>query len=202
MDRNVTDHKIDIIVDSFELYVEDNSDDDFQPVVTARKRKSRENIPQSGPQKRLKGKEKATDSEVTTTSSTGISTTDEPTMLNKITFEDNYLEYSSDDFDAPVVKRPFLGESTKSAFRIIKSTSAAVGSSTTTPKTNLTPPKPNEPVPIAFKSAATSVKTSVIKEDPKKMSKRVMTIKATLHMPLPSQSTYIYKNWHQMKVLR
>jgi hypothetical protein len=41
MDRNVTDHKIDTIVDSFELYVEDNSDDDFQPVVTARERKSK-----------------------------------------------------------------------------------------------------------------------------------------------------------------
>ncbi|KAG1128238.1 hypothetical protein G6F37_013698 [Rhizopus arrhizus] len=108
MDRNVTDHKIDTIVDSFELYVEDNSDDDFQPVVTARKRKSRENIPQSGLQKRLKGKGKATDSEVTTTSSTGISTTDETIMFNKITLDDYDLEYSSDDFDAPVVKRLFM----------------------------------------------------------------------------------------------
>ncbi|KAG1021311.1 hypothetical protein G6F43_014283 [Rhizopus delemar] len=125
MDRNATDHKIDIIIDSFKLYVEDNSDDDFQPAVTARKRKSKENTPQSGSQKRLKGKGKATDSEVTTTSSIGISTTDEPIMFNKITLEDNDLECSSDDFDAPVVKRPFLGESTKSALRITKSTSAA-----------------------------------------------------------------------------
>ncbi|KAG1135240.1 hypothetical protein G6F38_012943 [Rhizopus arrhizus] len=100
--------------DSFELYVENNSDDDFQPAVTARKRKSRENIPQSGLQKRLKGKGKATDSEVTTTSSTGISTADETIMFNKITLDDYDLEYSSDDFDAPVVKRPFLSESTKS----------------------------------------------------------------------------------------
>ncbi|KAG1137121.1 hypothetical protein G6F37_011468 [Rhizopus arrhizus] len=96
--------------DSFELYVEDNSDDDFQPVVTARKRKSRESIPQSGSQKRLKGKGKATDSEFTTTSSTGISTTDEPTMFNKITLDDYDFAYSSDNFDAPVVKRPFWGE--------------------------------------------------------------------------------------------
>ncbi|KAG1040758.1 hypothetical protein G6F43_012222 [Rhizopus delemar] len=166
--------------DSFKLYVEDNSDDDFQPVAISRKRKSRENIPQSGSPKRLKGKGKATDSEVTTTSSIGISTTDEPIVFNKITLEDNDLEYSSDDFDAPVVKRPFLGESTKSAFRITKSTSAAVGSSTTTPKTSLTPPKPNEPVPTAFKSTAASVKSSDIKEDSKKMSKRVMTIKTTV----------------------
>ncbi|KAG1035678.1 hypothetical protein G6F43_013191 [Rhizopus delemar] len=121
--------------DSFELYVEGNSDDDFQPVVTARKRKSRENTPQSGSQKRLKGKGKATDSEVNTTSSIGISTTDEPIVFNKITLEDNDLEYSSDDFDAPVDKRPFLGESTKSALRITKSTSAAVESSSTASKT-------------------------------------------------------------------
>ncbi|KAG1155405.1 hypothetical protein G6F37_008575 [Rhizopus arrhizus] len=181
--------------DSFELYVENNSDDDFQPAVTARKRKSRENIPQSGLQKRLKGKGKATDSEVTTTSSTGISTTDETIMFNKITLDDYDLEYSSDDFDAPVVKRPFLGESTKSAFRMTRSTSAAVESSTT-----------------AFNSAATSIKSnfcpvpvdkaSDIKEGPKKISKRVMTIKTTLHIPLPSQSTYIYKSWQQMKILR
>ncbi|KAG1032480.1 hypothetical protein G6F43_013763 [Rhizopus delemar] len=181
--------------DSFELYVEDNSDDDFQPVVTARKRKSRENILQSGPQKRLKGKGKATDSEVTATSSTGISTTDEPPVFNKITLEDNDLEYSSDYFDAPVIKRPFLGESTKSALRITKSTSAAVESSTTASKISISSPKPSEPVPTAFKSAATSVKASDIKEGPKKISKRVMTIKTTLHIPLPSQSTYIYKNW-------
>jgi hypothetical protein len=41
MDRKVTIHKIDTIIDSFELYVDDNSDDDFQPVVKARKRKSK-----------------------------------------------------------------------------------------------------------------------------------------------------------------
>jgi uncharacterized protein YydD (DUF2326 family) len=41
MDRNVTDHKVDTIIDSFELYVEDNTDDDLQLVVTARKRKSK-----------------------------------------------------------------------------------------------------------------------------------------------------------------
>ncbi|KAG1137908.1 hypothetical protein G6F37_011908 [Rhizopus arrhizus] len=181
MDRNVTDHKIDITINSFELYVEDNSDDDLQPV---------ENTPQSGPQKRLKGKGKATDSEVTTISSTSISTTDETIMFNKITLDDYDLEYSSDDFDAPVVKRPFLSESTKSDFRITKLTSAAVESSTTASKTSLTSLKPSKPVPTAFKSAATSVKSSFcpvsvdkasdIKEGPKKISKRVMTIKTTV----------------------
>ncbi|EIE78376.1 hypothetical protein RO3G_03080 [Rhizopus delemar RA 99-880] len=173
MDRNVTDHKI-----------------------------GKENTPQSGSQKRFKGKGKAIDSEVITTSSIGISTTDEPIMFNKITLEDNDLEYSSDDFDAPVVKRPFLGESTKSALRITKSTSAAVESSTTASKTSISSPKPSEPVPTAFKSAATSVKASDIKEGPKKISKRVMTIKTTLHILLPSQNTYIYKNWQKMKILR
>ncbi|KAG0924967.1 hypothetical protein G6F29_006236 [Rhizopus arrhizus] len=193
MDRNVIDHKIDTIIDSFELYVEDNSDDDLQPVVTARKRKSRENTPQSGSQKRLKGKGKATDSEVTTTNSTGISTTDELTMFNKITLDDYDLEYSSDDFDAPVVKRLFLGEST----------SAAVESSTTAFKTSLTSHKPRKPVPTAFKSAATSVKSnfcpvpvdkaSDIKEGPKNISKRVMTIKTILKniwKPVYLQSLY------------
>ncbi|KAG1054613.1 hypothetical protein G6F43_003387 [Rhizopus delemar] len=136
--------------DSFELYVEDNSDDDFQPVVTARKRKSRENIPQSGSQKKLKDKGKATDSEVTTTSITGISTTDEPTVFNKITLEDNDLDY----FDAPVIKRPFLGESTKSASRITKSTSTAVKSSSTASKTSINSPKPSKSTPTAFKSAS------------------------------------------------
>ncbi|KAG1040220.1 hypothetical protein G6F43_012334 [Rhizopus delemar] len=101
-------------------------------------------------------------------------------MFNKITLEDNDLECSSDDFDAPVVKRPFLGESTKSALRITKSTSAAVESSTTASKTSISSPKPSEPVPTAFKSAATSVKASDIKEGPKKISKRVMTIKTTV----------------------
>ncbi|EIE84514.1 hypothetical protein RO3G_09224 [Rhizopus delemar RA 99-880] len=197
MDRNVTDHKIDIITDSFELYVEDNTDDGFQPVVTARKRKN---------------KGKATDSEVITTSSTGISTTDEPTVFNRITLEDNDLEYSSDDFDAPIIKRPFLSELTKSASRITKPTSTAVESSTTASKTSLTSSKPSKLVPTAFKSAATSVKSSFcpvpvdkasdIKEGPKKISKGVMTIKTTLHIPLLSQSTYIYKNWQQMKILR
>ncbi|KAG1148316.1 hypothetical protein G6F37_011627 [Rhizopus arrhizus] len=190
MDRNVTDHKIDTIIDSFELYVEVNSDDDFQPVVIARKRKSMENTPQSKSQKRLKGKGKATDSEVTTTSSTGIFSTDEPTMFNKITLDDYDHEYSSDDFDAPVVKRLFLDESTKSAFCITKSTSAAVESSITASKTSLNSPKPSKPVPTAFKSAAASVKSSFcpvpidkasdIKEGPKKISKRVMTIKTTV----------------------
>ncbi|KAG1457555.1 hypothetical protein G6F55_005862 [Rhizopus delemar] len=136
--------------DSFELYVEDNSDDDFQPVVTARKRKSRENISQSGSQKKLKDKGKATDSEVTTTSITGISTTDEPTVFNKITLEDNDLDY----FDAPVIKRPFLGESTKSASRITKSTSTAVKSSSTASKTSINSPKPSKSTPTAFKSAS------------------------------------------------
>ncbi|KAG1042688.1 hypothetical protein G6F43_011834 [Rhizopus delemar] len=161
--------------DSFELYVEDNSDDDFQPVVTAGKRKSRENVPQSGLQKRLKDKGKATDSEVTTTSSTGISTTDEPTVFNKITLEDNDLEYSSDDFDAPVIKRHFLGESTKPGSRITKSTSAAVESSTTASKTiscNFCQIK-FFPVPVD--------KASAIKEGPKKISKRLMTIKTTVN---------------------
>ncbi|KAG0782785.1 hypothetical protein G6F21_010919 [Rhizopus arrhizus] len=163
MDRNVTDHKIDTIINSFELYVEDNSDDDFQPVVTARKRKSRENASQSESQKRLKGKGKATDSEVTTTAVTIL------------------MHLSSKD--------PFLGELTKSAFRITKSTSAAVESSATASKTSLTSPKPSKPVSAAFKSAATSVKSSFcpvpvdkandIKEGPKKISKRVMTIKTT-----------------------
>ncbi|KAG1032459.1 hypothetical protein G6F43_013768 [Rhizopus delemar] len=130
--------------DSFELYVEDNPDDDYQPV--------------SGSQKRLKGKVKAIDSEVTTTSSTDISTTDEPTVFNKITLEDYDLEYSSDDFDAPVIKRPFLDESSKSASRITKTTSAAVESSTAASKASINSPKPSKLVPTAFKSVATSVK--------------------------------------------
>ncbi|KAG1140606.1 hypothetical protein G6F37_001162 [Rhizopus arrhizus] len=107
MDRNVTDHKIDTILEK----------------------------EKSGSQKRLKGKGKATDSAVTTTHNTGISTTDETIMFNKVTLDDYDLEYSSDNFDAPVVKRHFLDESTKSAFRITKSTSAAVESSTTASKT-------------------------------------------------------------------
>ncbi|KAG1140121.1 hypothetical protein G6F37_009229 [Rhizopus arrhizus] len=160
-------------------------------------------------------------SEVTTTSSTGISTTDELTMFNKITLDDYDLEYSSDDFDAPVIKRLFLGESTKSAFRITKSTSAAVESSTTASKTSLTSPKPSKPVPTAFNSAATFVKSnfcpvpvdkaSDIKEGPKKKSKRVMTIKTTVKniwkpaylqplyglvhttnlLPLPSRNSFV-----------
>ncbi|KAG1141720.1 hypothetical protein G6F37_008293 [Rhizopus arrhizus] len=156
MDRNVTDHKIDTVIDSFELNVEDNSDDDLQPVVAARKRKNRENTLQSGSQKRLKGKGKATDSDVTTTISAGISTTDETIMFNKITLDDYVLENSSNDFDTPIVKRPFLSESTKSAFRITKSTSV---------KSSFCP------VPVD--------KASDIKDGPKKISKRVMTIKAT-----------------------
>ncbi|KAG0788178.1 hypothetical protein G6F22_007088 [Rhizopus arrhizus] len=190
MDRKVTDHKIDTIIDSFELYVDDNSDDDFQSVVKARKRKSMENTPQSGSQKTPKDKRKAAYSEVTTTSSTGISTTDESTMFNKINFDDYDLGYSSDDFDVPAVKRLFLGESTKSAFRIAKSTSATVKSNTTASKTSLISPKPSKPVPTAFHSAASFVKSSFcpvpvdkasdIKEGPKKISKRVMTIKTTV----------------------
>ncbi|KAG1136521.1 hypothetical protein G6F38_011987 [Rhizopus arrhizus] len=144
--------------DSFELYVEDNLDDDFQPVVTARKRKSK--ILHRVDHKRgSKAKEKLQ-------------------ILN------------SDNFDTPVVKEPFLGESTRSAFCITKSTSAAVESSTTASKTSLTFPKPSKPVPTTFKSAVTSVKSSFcpvpvdkasdIKEGPKKISKRVMTIKTTV----------------------
>ncbi|KAG1135551.1 hypothetical protein G6F37_011813 [Rhizopus arrhizus] len=111
-------------------------------------------------------------------------------MFNKITLDDYDLEYSSDDFDAPVVKRPFLGELTKSAFRIARSTSAAVKSSTTASKTSLTSSKPSKPVPTAFNSAASFVKSSFcpmpvdkasdIKEGPKKISKCVMTIKTTV----------------------
>jgi hypothetical protein len=107
-------------------------------------------------------------------------------MFNKITLDDYDLEYSSEDFDAPVVKRPFLGESTKSAFRITKSNSAAVESSTTASKISLTSPKPSKPVPTAaasVKSKFCSVpvdKASNIKEGPKKISKRVMTIKTTV----------------------
>ncbi|EIE83398.1 hypothetical protein RO3G_08103 [Rhizopus delemar RA 99-880] len=135
-----------------------------------------------------------------TTSSTSISTTDEPIVFNKITLEENDLEYSSDNFDAPIIKRPFLGESTKSASRITKPTSAVVESSTTASKTSRTSSKTSKPVPTAFKSAATSVKPSFcpvpvdkasdIKEDPKKISKRAMAIKTTLHIPLPSQTYF------------
>ncbi|KAG0746804.1 hypothetical protein G6F57_002619 [Rhizopus arrhizus] len=102
-------------------------------------------------QKRLKGKGKATDSEVTTTSSTGISTIDETIMFIKITLDDYDLAYSSDNFDAPVVKRPFLGESTKSIFCITKSTSAAVESSATASKTSLT--SPSLAIDIKYKGA-------------------------------------------------
>jgi hypothetical protein len=111
-------------------------------------------------------------------------------MFNKATLDDYDLEYSSDDFDAPVVKRPFLGESIKSAFRVTKSTSAAVESSTTASKTSLTSPKPSKPVPTAFESAAASIKSSLcpvpadkasdIKDGPKMISKRVITIKTTI----------------------
>ncbi|KAG1166464.1 hypothetical protein G6F35_018174 [Rhizopus arrhizus] len=93
-----------------------------------------------------------------------------------------------------------------------KSASAVVESSTTASKASLTSLKPSKPVPTAFNSAATSVKSnfcpvpvdkaSDIKEGPKKINKRVMAIKTTLHIPLPSQSTYIYKSWQQMKILR
>ncbi|KAG1137651.1 hypothetical protein G6F37_011068 [Rhizopus arrhizus] len=95
-------------------------------------------------------------------------------MFNKITLDDYDLEYSSDDFDAPVVKRPFLGESTKSAFRITKSTSAAVEPSTTASKTSLTFPSLSSLCPVP------TDKASDIKEGPKKISKRVMTIKTTV----------------------
>jgi hypothetical protein len=71
-----------------------------------------------------------------------------------------------------------------------KLTSAAVESSITASKTSLTSPKPGKPVPTAFNSAATSVKSSFypvpvdkasdIKEGPKKISKYVMTIKTTV----------------------
>ncbi|KAG1138193.1 hypothetical protein G6F37_009653 [Rhizopus arrhizus] len=153
-----------------------------------------ENTPQSGSQKRLKDKEKTTDSEVTTTSNTGVSTTDEPTMFSKITLDDYNLEYSSDDFDAPVVKRLFLGESTKSAFCVTKSTSAAVESSTTASKTSLNSPKPSKPVPTAFNSAVASVKSSFcpvpvdkandIKDGPKKISKLTHTFAFTKYIYL------------------
>ncbi|KAG1565858.1 hypothetical protein G6F50_009677 [Rhizopus delemar] len=99
------------------------------------------------------------------------------------------MNLSSDNFDAPIIKRPFLGESTKSASRITKPTSAVVESSTTASKTSRTSSKTSKPVPTAFKSAATSVKPSFcpvpvdkasdIKEDPKKISKRAMAIKTT-----------------------
>ncbi|KAG1143979.1 hypothetical protein G6F37_000029 [Rhizopus arrhizus] len=82
-------------------------------------------------------------------------------MLNKITLNDYGFEYSSVNFDAPVVKRPFLGESTRSAFHITKSTSAAVEPSTTASKTSLTSPKPSKPVPTTFNSAAASIKSSL-----------------------------------------
>ncbi|KAG1445032.1 hypothetical protein G6F55_012109 [Rhizopus delemar] len=100
------------------------------------------------------------------------------------------MNLSSDNFDAPIIKRPFLGESTKSASRITKPTSAVVESSTTASKTSRTSSKTSKPVPTAFKSAATSVKPSFcpvpvdkasdIKEDPKKISKRAMAIKTTV----------------------
>jgi hypothetical protein len=133
-------------------------------------------------------------------------------MFNKITLDDYDLEYSSDNFDAPVVKRSFLSESTKSAFCVTKSTSAAVESSTTAFKTSLTSLKPSKPVPIAFKSAATSVKSSFypmpvdkasdIKEGPKKISKRVMAIKTTVkNIWKPAYLQLIYGLVHTTNLL-
>jgi hypothetical protein len=133
-------------------------------------------------------------------------------MFNKATLDDYGLEYSSDNVDAPVVKRPFLGESTKSAFRINKSTSTAVESSTTASKTSLTFPKPSKPVPTAFKSAATSVKSSFcpvpadkpsdIKESPKEISKRVMTIKtAVKNISKPTYLQPLYDLVHTTNLL-
>ncbi|KAG1145576.1 hypothetical protein G6F37_008468 [Rhizopus arrhizus] len=142
--------------DSFELYEKITQTMTSNPVQQLEKEKS-------GSQKRLKGKGKVTDSEVTTTSSTGISTINEPTVFSKITLKDYDLEYSSDDFDAPAVKRPFL-----------------VNQSSLLSK----------PVSTAFNSVAASVKSSFcpvpvdkssdIKESPKEISKRVMTIKTAV----------------------
>ncbi|CAO3674367.1 unnamed protein product [Rhizopus stolonifer] len=117
MDRNVTSHKINILLDSFELYIENSSDDNFQPVITARKRRR------------------------------------------------------SDDFDEPVIKRPLLGESTKSAFNINKST-AASGTSLVSP--NPGKPTPTNPtsvvIPVKYSSCSASVdKAGDTKEDPKKI---------------------------------
>ncbi|CEG79964.1 hypothetical protein RMATCC62417_14366 [Rhizopus microsporus] len=188
----VADHTIDVVItDLLEKYVEDSSDDDFQPVLTSRKRRSRENTPQRGPQKKLKGKEKEKAQE--SIISTPVSTADKLKMLNTITLDDYDLESSSDDFDTPIVKRPKLGESSISAFHRTSLSSAAAESSTSaSKKTSLTSLKPSKPIPDAFKPIAiASVKTApfpvsvervsdTTKEGPEKPCKRVMTIKATI----------------------
>ena len=84
-------------------------------------------------------------------------------------------------------------------------TFAAVESSTTASKTSLTSPKPSKPVPTAFNSAAASVKSSFcpvpadkaseIKDGPKNIRKRMMTIKSTVKnswKPAYLQALYIW----------
>ncbi|KAG1147979.1 hypothetical protein G6F38_003820 [Rhizopus arrhizus] len=212
MDRNVTDHKIDTVIDSFELYVEDDSDDDLQPVVTDRKKKVGKILHRVDHKRGSKAKEKLQILKLLLqVVLLSLQQMNLPCSIRSLLMT-MILNIAVTILMHLSSKDPFLGEPTKSAFRITKSTSAAVESSTTASKTSLTSLKPSKPVPTAFKSAATSVKTSFypvsvdkasdIKEDPKKISRRVMIIKTTLHILLPSQSTYIYKNWQQMKILR
>ncbi|KAG1438064.1 hypothetical protein G6F56_012804 [Rhizopus delemar] len=152
------------------MYIEDNSDNDFQPTILYKKRTSRENTQQNESRKRLKGKQKEKTQE--STLGAGVSTTNDSNTLDyTISFDDYDLEFGSENFEDPNSTFDTTGSSTNTFER---ATTASI--------------IPSIFIPSVFKSNAASTKPSshpafaknVNNRAPDNSNKHVITVKTTI----------------------
>ncbi|KAG1444233.1 hypothetical protein G6F56_010382 [Rhizopus delemar] len=143
--------------DLYEMYAEDNSDNDFQPTILYKKRTSRENTRQNESRKRLKGKQKEK--------------TQESTLDYTISFDDYDLEFGSENFEDPNSTFDTTGSSTNTFER---ATTASTIPSIFIPnafKSNAASTKPSShPAPAE----------NVNNRAPNNSSKHVITVKTTI----------------------
>ncbi|KAG1443363.1 hypothetical protein G6F56_010695 [Rhizopus delemar] len=128
--------------DLYEMYAEDNSDNDFQPTILYKKRTSRENTQQNESRKRLTGKQKEKTQE--STLGAGVSTTNDSNTLDyTISFDDYDIGFGSENFEDPNSTFDTADSSTNTFER---ATTASI--------------IPSIFIPNAFKSNAASTKPS------------------------------------------
>ncbi|KAI7902720.1 uncharacterized protein BX663DRAFT_536548 [Cokeromyces recurvatus] len=177
--------------------IQENSDDDFQPTVVIRKRKSRESTQNDESQrKKAKGKERARDAilpdvqyNVGSSSNIDPSTTNEVFDTSVVTLDDYNLD-SDDDFCETIVRQTTSGESSKFAPRkeskgsststlaiytavVAKSAASTVTSAAASIKATTTGTTKTSPVSEASSVAATEINIEVA-------DKRVIAVKTTV----------------------
>ncbi|KAG2196402.1 hypothetical protein INT47_012906 [Mucor saturninus] len=140
----------------------DSSDDDFQPPILGRKRRSRKNTPYIDSQKKFKGKGKAAEHEPDITSTIGI-----PDSIRNVV-SDNLIDYSSGDFNESPPAMHTLRS--RGGFKYGSEFTAAESSSSVSKRRPVASKR--SPTPEVFITASES-STSVTARDSEKISCRI-----------------------------